>query len=350
MYEIILAFITAFCLTFAAIPSIISIAHKRRLMDEPGERTSHAISTPSLGGIGIFAGMLFSIILWTPFNYLGDLQYILCAFIIIFLIGARDDLDPISPVKKLMGELLAAIILVFKANVKLTSLYGIFGVYTLHPMLSVVLTIFTIIVIINAFNLIDGINGLSASIGILIATVLGIWFYAIGRLDIAILSFATTGALVAFLRYNVTPAKIFMGDTGSLLVGMMVSILAIQFIELQKTIDDPNLVIQSAPSFVIATLIMPLFDTLRVFTIRIYRGLSPFIADRRHIHHLLIDVGLSHMAATVVLVVVNLAFILMAFCLRDRGNLFVLLAIIALATILTYWLHTYARRIKKVAS
>ncbi len=346
MYEIILSFITAFCLTFAAIPSIIHVAHVKRLMDEPGERTSHSISTPSLGGIGIFAGMLFSIVLWTPFNFLGDLQYILCAFIIIFLVGVRDDLDPITPSKKLLGELLASSILVFKANIKLTSLYGIFGVYELHPYVSIFLSIFTIIVIINAFNLIDGINGLSGSIGVLIASVLGIWFYLIGRLDIAILSFATTGSLVAFLKYNFTPAKIFMGDTGSLLVGMMVSILAILFIELQKTITDPDLVIQAAPAFVIATLILPLFDTIRVFIIRIYRGMSPFMPDRRHIHHLLIDSGCTHMQGTLILIGVNMVFIGIAYFMQHRGNLLVLFIIMLLALILTFFLNRYANKMK----
>jgi len=134
-------------------------------MDEPDDRRSHNVSTPSLGGIGIFAGTLFSIILWTPFNYFGDLQYILCAFIIIFLIGAKDDIDPISPSKKFLGELFAAGILVFRANVRLTSLYGFFGIYEIPELASILLSIFTIIVIINAFNLIDGINGLSGSLG-----------------------------------------------------------------------------------------------------------------------------------------------------------------------------------------
>ena len=350
MYEIILSFITAFCLTFVAIPSIILVAHKKRLMDEPGERTSHSVSTPSLGGIGIFAGMLFSIILWTPFQFLGDLQYILCAFLIIFLIGVRDDLDPISPTKKLLGELLAASILVFKANVKLTSLYGIFGIYELHPLVSIGLTIFTVIVIINAFNLIDGINGLSGSIGVLISTVLGIWFYKIGRLDMAILSFAMVGSLVAFLKYNISPAQIFMGDTGSLLIGLMVSILAIQFIELQKTITNPDLVIKAAPAFTIATLILPLFDTLRVFTIRLYHGKSPFYPDRSHIHHLLIDSGYSHMKATIILITVNIIFIIIAFFLQERGNLMVLLAILGLALLMTFILQQHAKKKKVVDS
>ncbi len=346
MYEIILSFITSFTVAYVVIPSIILVAYKKRLMDEPGERTSHTRSTPSLGGIGIFAGMLFSIILWTPFQYLDGLQYILCAFILIFLVGVRDDLDPISPTKKLFGQLLSALILVFKADVKLLSLYGIFGVYELHPVVSAVLSIFSIIVIINAFNLIDGINGLSGSIGVLIATVLGIWFYKAGRFDLAILSFATTGALVAFLKYNFTPARIFMGDTGSLLVGMMVSILALKFVEWQGLIKDESLVYNSAPAFVIATLILPLFDTLRVFTIRIYRGVSPFHPDRRHIHHLLIDSGLTHTRATITLFVVNSLFIMFAFLMKDKGNLLVLAFVLFLATVLTFFLNRYANRVK----
>ena len=105
MYEIILSFITSFCLTYVAIPSIIQIAQSKNLVDEPDERRSHTTSTPSLGGVAIFVGTVFSIIMWTPFNYFGDLQYILCAFIIIFLIGVKDDIQPISPSKKLLGEL-----------------------------------------------------------------------------------------------------------------------------------------------------------------------------------------------------------------------------------------------------
>jgi UDP-N-acetylmuramyl pentapeptide phosphotransferase/UDP-N-acetylglucosamine-1-phosphate transferase len=199
MYDVILSFITAFALTFLAIPSIINVAIKKGLYDEPGDRRSHTISTPSLGGIGIFAGMIFSIILWTPFNYFGDLQYILCAFIIIFLIGAKDDIDPMNPGRKFLGQLFAAGILVFKANVKLTSLYGIFGIYEINQYVGIALSIFTILVIINAFNLIDGINGLSGSIGTLISVLLGSWFFLIDRLEIAIVAFCFAGALVGFV-------------------------------------------------------------------------------------------------------------------------------------------------------
>lgn len=349
MYDVILAFITSFALTYLAIPSIINLAIKKNLMDEPGERRSHKISTPSLGGIGIFAGTLFSIILWTPFNYFGDLQYILCAFIIIFLIGAKDDIDPISPSKKFLGELFAAGILVFRANVRLTSFYGFFGIYEIPEFGSILLSIFTIIVIINSFNLIDGINGLSASLGLLITSVLGTWFFLIGSIELAIVAFSLGGALIAFLKYNITPAKIFMGDTGALLLGLVCSILAIKFIELHNDITNSPYTFASAPSIAIAILILPLFDTLRVFILRVYEGRSPFSPDRKHIHHIMIDLGLTHMQATGILFLTNILFIIMAVMLQNVGNLMLLVITLSLAFVMSLMASRMVERKKQKA-
>jgi UDP-N-acetylmuramyl pentapeptide phosphotransferase/UDP-N-acetylglucosamine-1-phosphate transferase len=353
MYDIILAFLTSFVLTFLAIPSIISVAIKKRLMDEPGERRSHTVSTPSLGGIGIFAGTIFSIILWTPFKYFGDLQYILCSFIIIFLIGAKDDIDPMSPGKKFAGQIFAALILIFKAKVVLTSFQGIFGIYEIPYFVSVALTLLTILVIINAFNLIDGINGLSGSLGILISVVLGVWFYQIDRIEIAIVAFALSGSILAFLKYNVTPAKIFMGDTGSLLLGLVCSILAIKFIELHNELQGSpyeEFAFNAAPAVAFGILILPLFDTLRVFTMRVLKGSSPFEPDRNHIHHLLIDSGLTHMQATSTLVVVNMLFIFIVVKMQNIGSLNLLILIMGLAILLSSLLYLIARNRRKERS
>lgn len=343
MFDLILAFITSFALTFLAIPSIIHVAKKKGLVDVPGERRSHTEITPSLGGVGIFAGAIFSIILWTPFNVFGELQYILCAFIIIFLIGVKDDIDPMSPRKKMLGQLFAAGIIVFKANVELTSLYGIFGIYEIPAIWGALLSLFTILVIINAFNLIDGINGLSGSIALLICCVLGYWFFQIGRLEIAMVAFSLSGSIVAFLKYNVTPAKIFMGDTGSLLLGLVCAILTIEFIDLHREIGDHPFAFNSAPAVAIAFLILPLYDTARVFVMRIMRGKSPFQPDRLHIHHLLIDSGLSHMQSTGILVLVNIFFILVAIRFQGIGSLNLLFLVIGLATAMSAALFFLSR-------
>jgi len=348
MYDVILSFITAFTLTYFAIPSIIHIAKIKNLCDEPGERRSHSTSIPTLGGIAIFAGVIFSIILWTPFDVFGDLQYILCAFIIIFLIGAKDDIAPISPTKKLLGQVFAAAILVFKSNVKLTSLYGILGVHELPEIGSILLSMFTIMVIINAFNLIDGINGLSGSIGTLISVTLGTWFLLIKRVELAIVAFSLAGAVVAFLKYNYTPAKIFMGDTGALLIGLVCSILAIKFIELHREIPLNPYAFKAVPAVAVGILILPLFDTLRVFVMRALKGKSPLYPDRTHIHHLLLDFGLTHMQATGVLVFVNIFFIGLVISFQNIGSLNLLMVILGLATAMSSILFYFVSQRKKL--
>ncbi len=347
MYVLILSFLTAFTLTYFAIPSIISLARKKRLFDEPNERSSHKVSTPSLGGIGIFAGAIFSIVLWTPFQTFGHLQYILCAFILIFLIGAKDDLMPMSPYKKLVGQILAATILVFKSDIALKGFYGFMGINNEFGIgFSIIISIFTIMVIINAFNLIDGINGLAGSIGALIAATLGTWFFMVDRIEFAIVAFATVGAIVAFLKYNYTPAKIFMGDTGSLLIGLVSSILIIKFIDFNHQLEaGAPYKFEAIPAVAIGIMILPLFDTIRVFVTRALRGGSPFRPDRRHIHHLLIDAGFSHMQATAILVFVNVCFIIYVFSFHQNMELHILLfSILCIATLLTYYLHLQVTR------
>lgn len=342
MYVLLLSFLTAFALSYIAIPSIIRVSREKHLFDEPGHRSSHTVSTPSLGGVAIFAGAIFSIVLWTPFASFGNLQYILCSSLLLFLIGLKDDLTPMPAKVKLVGQILAAAILVFKSKIFLSGLYGVLGITAALPFwLAAALSVFTILVIINAFNLIDGINGLSGSVATLIATTLGCWFYITGHIEYATLSFATTGAVLAFLRYNFTPARIFMGDTGSLFIGLVSAILVIQFIVFNEELPaGDKYKFDNVPAVAISIMILPLFDTLRVFATRILRGQSPFTADRRHIHHLLIDRGFSHMQSTAILVSVNVLFITTAFTLHNQLGLHTfLLLVVATASALTYGLQ-----------
>jgi UDP-N-acetylmuramyl pentapeptide phosphotransferase/UDP-N-acetylglucosamine-1-phosphate transferase len=356
MYDIILSFITAFAVTYLAIPSVIKIANVKHLIDVPGHRAAHTEPTPSLGGIAIFTGAVFAITMWTPFEYFAGLQYILCGMIIIFLIGAKDDILPMSPRRKLGGQVFAALILVLRADVIITSFYGLFGIYQLPYFVSVIFSVFVIVLIINAFNLIDGINGLAAGLGILISLVFGTWFFLIERVELAMVAFALTGALIAFLKYNITPADIFMGDTGSMLVGFVCAMLAIKFLEshngyfTEKLLEKPYLEIykmKSVPAIAVGILIIPLFDTMRVFATRIFRGHPPFEPDKRHIHHLLLDIGLSHIRATLVLVIVNIIFIVLAYFLQEIGTFPLMLLINGLALLLSSMLFYQSRKVKQ---
>ncbi len=343
--DLIGAVITALAVTFFSIPSIIKISRIKHLFDKIDERRSHQTPIPTLGGVAMFAGLLFSFTFWASFGQTNNSQYILCAYIIIFLIGAKDDLVPLTAFKKFAGEIIAAVLLVYKADIRLTSLYGIFGLHEIPIWLSIPLSIFVILLIINALNLIDGIDGLAASIGLLACMAFGAWFYLFGKMDLAILAAALSGALLAFLHYNfvLRPARIFMGDTGSLLVGLTMAILSIQFIEANK-IWQNNWSIQSVPAVAVAILIVPLFDTLRVFTLRAVRRKSPFQPDKTHIHHLLLEIGFSHRQSTVILVIANLLFIVLAYYLQFLGTSILLFLLLALAMFLTWLVFIKARQ------
>jgi len=345
MYTIILGFITSFTLTYLIIPIIIRVAKERRLYDSPNERSAHIEPTPSLGGIAIFAGTVCAIVLWTPMEAFGVLQYILAAFILIFLVGILDDLVPMSPTKKLGGQLLVSIILAYKGNVRITSLFGVLGIHELPEMTSFVLSIVAIVGIINAFNLIDGINGLAGSIALWACCLWGTWFAVMDVPAMAVLAFSLAGAIVAFLKYNLTPAKIFMGDTGSLFLGMVCAVLAIKFIELNsQPIPYVSMRFHAAPVIAVGVLILPLFDTVRVFAKRIFNGKSPFSPDRNHIHHLLLNIGCSHSMATMILVGASMGFTAIALLLQDIGAVPLLLVLLGLAWLLTETLSRWERR------
>ncbi|MCC6515642.1 MAG: undecaprenyl/decaprenyl-phosphate alpha-N-acetylglucosaminyl 1-phosphate transferase [Chitinophagales bacterium] len=340
LIKIVSALLTSFVLTYMFIPSIIKVANIKHLFDTPGGRKSHVQVTPTLGGIGIFGGFMISLCLFSQFYPGNGLRYILAALCFTFMLGAKDDIVELVASKKFIGQIFAASIVVILGDIRLTSLYGMFGISYIHDVFSIVLSIVTIIFIINAFNIIDGINLLAGSISIVMSLAFGAWFYYYGFFDYAILAAAMSGAVFAFLKYNYTPAKIFMGDSGSLSIGLMSAILAIQFIEKNEMIllsgKSEGFEIVAAPAMAIAVLIIPVYDTLRVFTLRIINKKSPFMADRNHIHHRLIDLGLTHIQATFVLIGTNLFFIAIAYFLQGWGNLYLILTEFLLATVLTY--------------
>ena len=197
-------------------------------------------------------------------------------------------------------------------------------------------------------NLIDGIDGLASGTGILASVAFGVWFLLTGHAAYAVIGFSLAGSLIAFLRFNLSQGrhKIFLGDTGSLIVGLLLGVLAVRFMEYNRTAQVPLKI--SSPAVVAFTvLILPMIDTLHVFTLRVLRGRSPFEASRWHLHHRLLDLGLSHIRATGVLLSVNLLFILLAYGLQDLGDLPLLGIILGLAlllTLLSYGLIRLKRR------
>lgn len=339
------SFLTSFGITFLGIPSIIRIAEIKHLFDEPGERKSHKTRVPTLGGLAIFAGLIFSLTFWSSQKDIVELQYIISAIMILFFLGMKDDLFNLVAYKKLIGQLVASFILVHWAGIRITSFFGIFGIHELNELMSYTFSIFTIVVITNSFNLIDGIDCLAGSVGVLVATIFGIWFYKEGQTQYVILSICMIGSLLAFLYYNKTPARIFMGDTGSLIVGIVLSILSIKFIEINRVLPvDWIHKIRGVPVVTIAILVIPLFDTLRSFSIRLLQGRSPFAPDRNHLHHMLIDLGLSHMNATFVLITFNLFAVALVMNLQHFRSEVVLTLLLLICFICSYFLAYYRNK------
>ncbi|MEP6746415.1 MAG: MraY family glycosyltransferase [Bacteroidota bacterium] len=319
----------AFSITYLSIPVIIFVAKSKKLYDVPDERKIHDAPIPSLGGLGIFAGFVMACLTIISFGQAPDFQYFFAAFFVIFFLGLKDDILDISPVKKFIGQVLAAFLIIYKGNIQIQSMHGFLGFDQLSPMFSILFTYLTIIVIVNSFNLIDGVDGLAATLALMAVTILGVYFYQVDMQPYAILAFATGGSLVAFLIFNFQPAKIFMGDTGSLLLGLINAILVIKFINVAE-MPSVNVHISSAPAVGFAILMIPLLDTLRVFGIRIGHRRSPFSPDRNHIHHILLDRGLSHTTITLTLVIVNLVCIIAVYMLRSVNCTWLILGISAI--------------------
>lgn len=314
-YIVIVVF--SFLITFFAIPSILHVARFRHLYDDLGHfRKEHDHGIPRLGGVAIFVGFTITALMLSMTHRSLPINYLLAACIILFAMGLKDDLSGVNSNTKLLIQIVVCAILVIPGGIRLSSMYGVFGIYDLSYVVGAAFTILIILLIVNAFNLIDGIDGLAGITGVVVnGTFAGLFIY-IHQYELAAVSLALVGAIIGFLKFNITPAKIFMGDTGSLLIGLISAVMAIKYMELNKVVNGKLPEIYSVPALTLAILIGPIFDTIRVFVIRIASGQSPFSADRNHIHHRMLKLGFSHLQTTIILTLLNLVSILMVLLLR----------------------------------
>jgi len=322
--NIIFSLITAFLITYLVIPKIIFFTKKLRLLDEAGDRASHKGSVPIFGGIAIFSGIIFSLLFWADIE---NIQYLLVSILIVFFLGVIDDLLVLSPFKKIVGQVIATSIIIFLGDLQIDNMHGVLGIYDLPIWIGTLFTIFVVIVITNGFNLIDGVDGLAGGVGVISSFSFGVIALLMDQSDMAIIAFTLMGALLGFLKYNFFPAKIFMGDTGSLVVGMILSILAINSIRhglVTETIKLPN----KGPLLAIVILAIPLFDSLRVFIARIMKGRHPLSPGRGHIHHALLSLGFGHNKTSFILYLFAISMIVFSYFLLDL-NLNIGIAILA---------------------
>ena len=347
IFEIIAFLISSFLASYILFPKIISVVSFKKLMEKPNSRSSHSIATPSLGGIAFYIVLILSFYFLETFDKYDTIPSLIPGLTILFIIGLKDDLVVISPLTKLGAETLAAAFLVLHPSFEIENLHGFFGFYEVNKIVSITLSIIIVVVIINSFNLIDGIDGLAAIIATIVFITFGIIFYMSHLFLLSGICIIMIGCLTAFLRFNISHSKkIFMGDTGSLIIGFIMGVLVIRFLALT---DEKILLLpfkpDNYPYIILSIIIVPLFDTARVFTIRIMNKRGPFSPDRNHIHHLLIDfLHLSHIKASIFLGVFNLIFITVFLILSIYVNQFILFSSSLFAIILLVYFFFFINK------
>ena len=332
---ILIAFIGAFAVTWYSIPLVNKVSRRRHLSDKPSEHKIHHNDIPTLGGVAIFLGFSFGYLL-TVGQKMESLGPVILSVALLLFIGVKDDLLSISPKKKIFVQIVAGLLLCIFTDIRITNLHGLFGISEIPVWASFLITIFLVLVIVNSFNLIDGIDGLASSLGIIASSAYGYWFLLNKDFGYAVMCAALIGSLLIFLVFNLTNGrnKIFMGDSGSLTIGFILTVLTIHFNEINSK-EVALLKLHSAPSVSIAILIVPLFDTIRVMIVRALRKRPVFEADNRHIHHMLLRAGFSHWKITILISLANVLMIIMAFMLDSIGILWLGLVLLMVCMMLT---------------
>ncbi|MDR2562709.1 MAG: undecaprenyl/decaprenyl-phosphate alpha-N-acetylglucosaminyl 1-phosphate transferase [Prevotellaceae bacterium] len=347
--KLLASIVSAFAVGLYSIPIVIKIAVKKDLVAKPNHRTSHTGRIPNVGGVSIFVAFVLSFLFSANIEVFPSFQYFLFALIALFFVGLYDDIMIISAKKKLLGEIVGILGMVILGDIRLSNLHGFFGIEQIPYMVSILLTLFVIVVIINALNLIDGIDGLASGIGMVIALFFGIYFILAGgdkNFQLAILSFCLFSSLIPFFLFNVfaNRNKIFMGDAGALILGFIIAVLVVEFCE--TNISAGAYRINNAPVMALCVLVIPLFDTIRVFTIRLSQRKSPFTPDKNHLHHILLNTGLNHRKSTAVLASVNIAYILFGLACQDMQPYLFFMLVFVSCVIWTEALRYRANKIK----
>lgn len=325
----LLAAAIAFVVCFITIPVVIEVSKRNNLLDKPDHRKQHKAPIPTMGGIGVVSGVLASSFVWINLLPLLEVGCILFTIVLLLTTGVLDDMKGLSALKRLLVQLFAGVLAVY-AGFVVHIPEGLFGLPILPVYIDYAFTVFLIAGVTNSFNLIDGIDGLAGGIGLINSVCFGVFFLYLGYTPFAILSFSLGAALLAFLFYNFNPASIFMGDTGSLVLGYLMVLFGIKIMNLSAVTADADMFFL----LVFALLLIPVIDTLRVFLFRALKSKSPFSADRSHIHHLLLKTGFNHKKASLILYCSNIFMIVTAYLLRSMRTEFALFLLLLTAIML----------------
>ncbi|WP_304423755.1 MraY family glycosyltransferase [Paramuribaculum intestinale] len=342
------------------IPQILLVSYRRKLFDMPDERKIHCGTVPRLGGIAFTPVILFSVSLLLGMSILmgnTDMENMmrinaqailfgLCALLLMYLTGMSDDLIGVRYRAKFVVQIFCAVLLI-GAGMYVNDLHGIIGLGHISPWFGIPLTILIVVYVVNAINLIDGIDGLASGLSSAAFIIYGTAFLMIGKPIFAMLSFACLGVLIQFFYYNVFGSaerkkKIFMGDTGSLTIGLLLAFLGLALLQWSP---DKFPTFRTNPMILaVSPLIIPCFDVVRVFLHRVRRHGNPFLPDKTHIHHKMLAIGLNQRLAMVLIVVASITFSIANILLSRYVEVNLLLILdILLWTLANLWLTRHIR-------
>lgn len=336
----------SFLICFLLLPVVIKLLRQFNWLEQPGTHKIHAATTPSMGGIPLLAATALALLMSLPMQQWLDTKYFFISVVLMFLIGLRDDVLALTPRQKLFSQFLPVFVLVFLENARLVSFYEMNNGQEFPPLLIYIISLFTVVIISNAYNLIDGIDGLAGTVGALALTFFGCWNYVAGQPYLSLIALCFAASLVAFLLFNWQPSSIFMGDTGALTIGLVLSYFAIRFINDNYALpDEHDAKFKASVSTAFCVLVVPLFDTLRVIIVRLSQFQSPFHADQNHIHHRFLRLGMSHSRAVTWIASINLVFIGLALFMRRQPDSVLLPILVVTCLLITFALWRLQKKV-----
>lgn len=348
---IVVPFVAALVASFWVFPKILGVSLKRNIVDNPDARKLQRVPVPVLGGMVVQFGILAALCVCQLFVDCSDLFTVVLAMSIMLYVGTIDDILEISAYTRFVLEILVALIIIYTCEYSLDSLHGMWGVYSLPPVVSVPLTVVTVVGIVNAINLIDGVDGYSSGYCIMACLIFGVFFGMVGDLSMVMLAVVCASSLIPFFLHNVfgRASKMFIGDGGTLLMGCVMSIFVLNVLKSDTLCAQYCGWGVGLVPFSLAVLCVPVFDTVRVMTMRILRKTSPFHADKTHLHHLFIEMGFSHIGTTVSILTLNCFVVLGWYISYKYGasvdvQLYVVIALSMLVTVGLYYGMRYCAK------
>ena len=338
----------AFIVTAVVYPHVLRFAQRKNIVDNPDARKLQRVPVPVMGGTTVFVGMsvaVAALFFISPDPRIWKLMILLT---VMYLVGLLDDIKGVAVAFRFFIEVTVVWLMIILMDVKIDNFYGLFGVNVIPDVVSIPLTLIAGVGIINAINMIDGIDGYCSAFGIMVCITFAILFFFVDDSSMFTLAIIIIGALIPFFFHNVFgyTSKMFLGDSGSLMLGTILTFFIINTLSRNSLCLRYEHATLSIPALALAILAVPIFDTIKVMIIRMSNGSSPFRPDKRHLHHVFIDLNFTHLATSVIIVGINIIIldammISWVLGLGKEGQLFL---VILLSLVLVWGVYFYITR------